>query len=341
LDVSLWHRSGHWDHYKENMYFTNIDEREFAVKPMNCPGAMIVFKSGQRSYRDLPLRLAEVGSVHRHEKSGVLHGLTRVRNFTQDDAHIFLMPEQIKEEVHALIDFIDEVYRVFGFEYKMELSTRPEKSIGSDAMWESATQGLRDALEAKGAAYTLNEGDGAFYGPKIDFHIRDSLKRSWQCATVQLDFAMPDKFELEYTGPDGEAHRPVVIHRVVYGSIERFFGILIEHFAGAFPLWLAPVHAVVIPVAPAFETYARAVSDQLKAAGLRAECDCSHETMKYKIRDAQTHQIPYMLIVGERERDGGAVSVRHRRQGDLGTQAVDGFVSRVQNEITTRALDTD
>jgi len=341
LDVSLWHKSGHWDNYKENMYFTQVDDREFAVKPMNCPGAMLVFKTGQTSYRDLPLRLAEVGSVHRHEKSGVLHGLTRVRNFTQDDAHIFLIPDQILEEVHALIDFIDEVYTKFGFDYTIELSTRPEKSIGSDEMWESATSGLRDALDAKGVDYVLNEGDGAFYGPKIDFHIRDSLKRSWQCATVQLDFAMPEKFDLEYTGADGNAHRPVVIHRVVYGSIERFFGILIEHFAGSFPTWLAPVQAMVIPVAPVFEGYAQEVQGRMRKAGIRAEADVSKESLKYKIRTAQNDKIPYMLVVGEREQDADSVSVRHRKAGDIGSQTIDAFVRRIQVEVATRSLDTD
>jgi threonyl-tRNA synthetase len=341
LDVSLWHRSGHWDNYKENMYFTEVDDREFAVKPMNCPGAMLVFKTGQTSYRDLPMRLAEVGSVHRHEKSGVLHGLTRVRNFTQDDAHIFLTPDQIQDEVHILIDFIDQIYSKFGFNYSIELSTRPEKSIGSDEMWETATSGLQNALDSKGIDYTLNEGDGAFYGPKIDFHIRDSLKRSWQCATVQLDFAMPDKFDLEYTGADGNLHRPVVIHRVVYGSIERFFGILIEHFAGAFPIWLAPVQAVVIPVAPAFEDYAINVRDRLRAGGVRADADRSNETLKYKIRTAQTDQVPYMLVVGERERDGNAVSVRQRRAGDIGDMSVDAFLARAQQEIANRSLDDE
>jgi threonyl-tRNA synthetase len=306
---------------------------------MNCPGGMLIYKTALRSYRDFPMRLAEVGTVHRHEKSGVLHGLSRVRMFTQDDAHIFMTEDQIQSEVIGIIDFVDSVYSVFGLEYAIELSTRPEKAIGTDEMWEVATNGLRNALDAKGVDYKVNEGDGAFYGPKIDFHIRDCLKRSWQCATIQLDFAMPEKFDLEYAGPDGNRHRPVVIHRVVYGAIERFFGILVEHFAGAFPVWLAPVHAVVIPVANAFNDYALEVRDRLFPAGLRIEADTKDETMKYKIREAQTHQVPYMLVVGGREQEGGAVSVRHRRQGDLGSMNVEEFLARIQEEIATKALD--
>jgi len=339
LDRVLWEKSGHWDHYKENMYFTQIDEREFAVKPMNCPGSMLVFKTDLRSYRDLPMRLAEVGTVHRHEKSGVLHGLTRVRMFTQDDAHHFLTPDQIQDEVLGIIDFISYVYTSFGFEYGVELSTRPAKSVGSDENWEKATNALREALEAKGMPYKINAGDGAFYGPKIDFHIRDSLKRSWQCATIQLDFSMPELFDLEYIGQDGNRHRPVVIHRVIYGSIERFLGILIEHFAGAFPLWLAPVQAIVVPVADAFDAYATSVRDRLRKAGIRAEMDLSPDTMKYKIREAQTRQIPYMLVVGERERGSDSASVRHRRKGDLGAQTLDALITKLQDEIATRALD--
>jgi threonyl-tRNA synthetase len=339
LDRGLWERSGHWDNYRENMYFTRIDERDFAIKPMNCPGGMLVFKAGQTSYRDLPMRLAELGTVHRHEKSGVLHGLFRVRMFTQDDAHIFMTPDQIQDEVIGVIDTVDAFYKLFGFEYAIELSTRPEKAIGSDEMWEGATDALRKALEAKGLEYTVNEGDGAFYGPKIDFHIRDSLKRSWQCATCQLDFAMPEKFDLEYTGPDGDAHRPVVIHRVIYGSIERFFGILVEHFAGAFPAWLSPVQAVVVPVANAFDDYAVQVRDRLRAEGFRAEADLSDDTMKYKIRTAQTQQVPYMLVVGERERGESAVSVRHRRRGDLGSQPLEAFLAALRDEVSRKALD--
>jgi len=339
LDRSLWEQSGHWDHYKENMYFTQIDERDFAVKPMNCPGGMLVYKSRMRSYRDLPLRWAELGTVHRHEKSGVLHGLTRVRMFTQDDAHIFMTEDQIQDEVIGIIDFVDYVYGIFGLEYSIELSTRPENSIGTDAMWDVATNSLRKALEAKGLPFKINEGDGAFYGPKIDFHVRDSLKRSWQCATIQLDFAMPEKFALEYIGSDGAAHRPVMVHRVIYGAIERFLGILIEHFAGAFPVWLAPVQAMVIPVADGLNDYAREAAGRLREAGLRAEADLSAETMKYKIRDAQTLQIPYMLVVGERERGSGGVSVRHRRQGDLGGMSLDDFMGRIKGEIASKTRD--
>jgi threonyl-tRNA synthetase len=339
LDRSLWEQSGHWDHYKENMYFTQIDERDFAVKPMNCPGGMLVYKSRMHSYRDLPLRWAELGTVHRHEKSGVLHGLSRVRMFTQDDAHIFMREDQIREEVLGVIDFVDYVYGIFGLEYTMELSTRPDNSIGSEEMWNIATEGLRSALEAKGLAYKINEGDGAFYGPKIDFHVRDSLRRSWQCATIQLDFAMPEKFELEYIGQDGQAHRPVMVHRVIYGAIERFLGILIEHFAGAFPVWLAPTQAVIIPVADGFLEYAEQVRKRLFELGIRVELDSSSETMKYKIREAQTQQTPYMLVVGDREAQTGAVAVRHRRQGDLGGMSLDAFIDRIQNEIKLKVRD--
>ncbi len=339
LDRSLWEQSGHWDHYKENMYFTQIDDRDFAVKPMNCPGGMLVYRSQMHSYRDLPMRWAELGTVHRHEKSGVLHGLSRVRMFTQDDAHIFMTPDQIQDEIIGVIEFVDRVYSVFGLEYAVELSTRPDNSIGTDEMWELATNALRNALEAKGMDFKINEGDGAFYGPKIDFHVRDSLKRSWQCATIQLDFAMPEKFELEYIGPDGQAHRPVMIHRVIYGAIERFLGILIEHFAGAFPVWLAPVQAVVIPIAAAHAEYARSVQKRLFDAGIRVEIDEGDDTMKYKIRQAQTQQVPYMLVVGDRERDTDAVSVRHRRQGDLGGMPFEQFLARVQEEIETKARD--
>jgi len=339
LERTLWEQSGHWDHYKENMYFTLIDDRDFAIKPMNCPGGMLVYKTRMHSYRELPLRWAELGTVHRHEKSGVLHGLSRVRMFTQDDAHVFMTEDQIQDEVIAIIDFVGYVYGIFGLEYSVELSTRPEDSIGTDEMWEVATSSLRNALEAKGLPFKINEGDGAFYGPKIDFHVRDSLKRSWQCATIQLDFAMPEKFELEYIGQDGQAHRPVMVHRVIYGAIERFLGILIEHFGGAFPVWLAPVQAVVIPVGDAFADYAREVYQRLFDAGLRVELDLSSETMKYKIRQAQTQQTPYMLVVGEREKEAGAVSVRHRREGDLGSMPVDEFLAKVQREVAEKTID--
>ncbi|MFO7976675.1 MAG: threonine--tRNA ligase [Candidatus Hydrogenedentota bacterium] len=339
LDRKLWEQSGHWDNYKENMYFTQIDERDFAVKPMNCPGGMLIYKSSLHSYRDLPLRLAEVGTVHRHEKSGVLHGLFRVRVFTQDDAHIFMTPDQIQDEVIDLIDFVDAVYSVFGLDYTVELSTRPEKSIGTKEMWDRATDALRNALDRKGIAYKINEGDGAFYGPKIDFHVRDCLKRSWQCATIQLDFAMPEKFDLEYVGPDGETHRPAMLHRVIYGAIERFLAVLIEHFGGAFPTWLAPVQCVVIPISDAQNDYACQVRDRLFDAGLRVQADLGDDTMKYKIRAAQTQQVPYMLVVGDRERESGGVSVRHRRQGDIGVMPLDAFSKRIQEEIAKKALD--
>ena len=341
LDRSLWERSGHWDHYRENMYFSQIDERDVAIKPMNCPGAMLVYKTGMRSYRELPLRLAELGTVHRHEKSGVLHGLTRVRMFTQDDAHIYLTIDQVQDEVMTLIDFVDRMYAVFGLEYHVELSTRPEKSIGSEQDWETATESLRAALDRKGLAYKVNEGDGAFYGPKIDFHIRDCLKRSWQCATIQLDFAMPEKFDLEYMGSDGERRRPVIIHRVIYGAIERFFGILVEHFAGAFPVWLAPVQVMVVPVGEHFNDYARQVREVLFAEGFRVDADLRDDTMKYKIREAQNQKIPYMLVVGEREQASGAVAVRHRKLGDLGAMPLDAFKSRLHGEIHAKALDPE
>ena len=339
LDRALWEQSGHWDHYKENMYFTKIDDRDFAVKPMNCPGGMLVYKSRMHSYRDLPLRWAELGVVHRHEKSGVLHGLSRVRMFTQDDAHIFMREDQIQSEVLGVIEFVDYVYGIFGLDYAIELSTRPDNSIGTDEMWNVATEGLRSALNAKGLPYKVNEGDGAFYGPKIDFHVRDSLRRSWQCATIQLDFAMPEKFELEYTGQDGQPHRPVMVHRVIYGAIERFLGILIEHFAGAFPVWLAPVQVVIIPVSDVFLEYAQSVRDRLFDAGIRVELDASSETMKYKIREAQTLQVPYMLVLGEREAQNSAIALRHRRQGDLGSMPLDAFMERLQGEIRTKSRD--
>lgn len=339
LDRTLWEQSGHWDHYKENMYFTKIDDRDFAVKPMNCPGGMLIYKTRLRSYRDLPLRMAELGTVHRHEKSGVLHGLVRVRMFTQDDAHIFMTPDQIQSEVIGVIEFVDYAYAVFGLDYHVELSTRPAKSIGTDGMWETATVALQDALKARKMTYKVNEGDGAFYGPKIDFHVRDSLGRSWQCATIQLDFAMPEKFDLKYIGPDGEQHRPVMIHRVIYGAMERFFALLVEHFAGAFPVWMAPVQVTVIPVTQAFNEYACQVRDLLADAGLRVEMDTSGETMRHKIREAQTQQIPYMLVVGEREQASHGVSVRHRRRGDLGNVPVKDFVARIQQEIASKALE--
>ncbi len=338
LHQNLWHRSGHWDHYKENMYFTKIDGEDYAIKPMNCPGGMLVYKNKMHSYRDLPLRLGELGLVHRHELSGVLHGLMRVRNFTQDDAHIFMLPEQIKDEITDLIAFIDKFYSVFGFKYHMELSTRPENSMGSDEDWEVATNALKAALEENGYEYILNEGDGAFYGPKIDFHLEDCLGRTWQCGTIQLDFQMPERFDLTYVGQDGEKHRPVMIHRVVFGSIERFIGIIIEHFAGAFPTWLAPVQVRVIPIAQGHHEYATVVADQLSGKGIRLEIDQRNEKLGYKIREAQMQKIPYMLIVGDQEKENNSVAVRSREEGDLGTVSLDEFTDNIAEEINSKTV---
>lgn len=332
LNKKLWETSGHWDHYRENMYTTEIDEEEFAVKPMNCPGGMLVYKSQPRSYRDLPLRIGELGLVHRHEKSGQLHGLMRVRCFTQDDAHIFMTQEQITDEIKGVMRLINEVYSKFGFIYHVELSTRPENSIGSDEDWELATQGLRKALEESGMEYVVNEGDGAFYGPKIDFHLEDSLGRTWQCGTIQLDFQLPMRFEAEYMGADGEKHRPIMIHRVVYGSIERFIGILIEHYAGKFPLWLAPVQVKVLPISEKFFGYAGDILQSLKAAGIRCEMDNRDEKIGYKIRSAQMEKVPYMLIVGQKEEESQTVSVRSREDGDLGSFALEDFVRKAAKE---------
>lgn len=332
LNKKLWETSGHWDHYRENMYTTEIDEEEFAVKPMNCPGGMLVYKSQPRSYRDLPLRIGELGLVHRHEKSGQLHGLMRVRCFTQDDAHIFMTQEQITDEIKGVMRLINEVYSKFGFIYHVELSTRPENSIGSDEDWELATQGLRKALEEIGMEYVVNEGDGAFYGPKIDFHLEDSLGRTWQCGTIQLDFQLPMRFEAEYMGADGEKHRPIMIHRVVYGSIERFIGILIEHYAGKFPLWLAPVQVKVLPISEKFFGYAGDILQSLKAAGIRCEMDNRDEKIGYKIRSAQMEKVPYMLIVGQKEEESQTVSVRNREDGDLGSFALEDFVRKAAKE---------
>lgn len=332
LNKKLWETSGHWDHYRENMYTTEIDEEEFAVKPMNCPGGMLVYKSQPRSYRDLPLRIGELGLVHRHEKSGQLHGLMRVRCFTQDDAHIFMTQEQITDEIKGVMRLINEVYSKFGFIYHVELSTRPENSIGSDEDWELATQGLRKALEEIGMEYVVNEGDGAFYGPKIDFHLEDSLGRTWQCGTIQLDFQLPMRFEAEYMGADGEKHRPIMIHRVVYGSIERFIGILIEHYAGKFPLWLAPVQVKVLPISEKFFGYAGDILQSLKAAGICCEMDNRDEKIGYKIRSAQMEKVPYMLIVGQKEEESQTVSVRSREDGDLGSFALEDFVRKAAKE---------
>lgn len=334
----LWENSGHWDHYKDNMYTTKIDDEDFAIKPMNCPGSILVYKHKPHSYRDLPIRMGELGIVHRHELSGALHGLMRVRCFTQDDAHIFMTMDQLMDEINGVIQLIDSVYKVFGFEYDLELSTRPEDSMGSDEAWEAATEALRKALEATGRPYKINEGDGAFYGPKIDFHLRDCIGRTWQCGTIQVDFQMPEKFDISYVGPDGEKHRPVMLHRVAFGSIERFIGILIEQFAGAFPLWLAPVQAQVIPVSERHLEYARAVQDKLAAANIRCEVDERNEKIGYKIREAQMMKIPYMLVVGDKEIEEGTVSVRSRRDGDLGAKSVDAFMADALKEIADKTL---
>ena len=336
LNRKLWETSGHWDHYKENMYTTVIDDTDFAVKPMNCPGGMLVYKSEPHSYRDLPLRMGELGLVHRHEKSGQLHGLMRVRCFTQDDAHIFMTPEQIPSEIKGVISIIDEVYTLFGFKYHVELSTRPEDSMGSDEDWETATNGLKSALDDLGLDYIVNEGDGAFYGPKIDFHLEDSLGRTWQCGTIQLDFQLPMRFNAEYTGEDGEKHQPIMIHRVVFGSIERFIGIIIEHFAGKFPTWLAPVQVKVLPVSEKSHDYAASVYEKLKESGIRAEIDNRDEKIGYKIREAQLKKIPYMLILGENESSTGCVSVRSRDNGDLGSNNLDDFIKDIKAEIESK-----
>ena len=336
LSRTLWETSGHWDHYKENMYTTVIDEQDFAIKPMNCPGGVLVYQSEPRSYRDLPLRMGELGLVHRHEKSGQLHGLMRVRCFTQDDAHIFMTPEQIRSEIKGVARLIDEVYQLFGFKYHVELSTRPDNSIGSDEDWEMATDALRDALDDLGLPYVVNEGDGAFYGPKIDFHLEDSIGRTWQCGTIQLDFQLPLRFQLEYTGADGEKHRPIMIHRVVFGSIERFIGILIEHFAGAFPTWLAPVQVRVLPISDKHQAYAKEVLQTLRDSGIRADLDTRTEKIGYKIREAQLKKIPYMLIVGAKEEETHTVSVRSRFQGDEGSKELSAFLSSVKEEIASR-----
>lgn len=332
LNKDLWIRSGHWDHYKENMYTSMIDNKEFALKPMNCPGGMLVYKSETHSYRDLPLRVGELGRVHRHELSGALHGLMRVRAFTQDDAHIFMLPEQIKSEILGVVKLIDEVYGTLGFKYNVELSTRPEDSMGTDEEWNMAENSLKEALNEGGLDYKINEGDGAFYGPKIDFHIEDSLGRSWQCGTIQLDFQLPQRFELEYIGRDGEKHRPIVIHRVIFGSIERFIGILIEHFAGKFPVWLSPIQVKVLPISDKFMDYSKEVMDKLRKAGIRCEIDARNEKTNYKIREARNERVPYMIIIGEKEKTRGDISVRSRKNGDEGSTSLKEFITRVQKE---------
>ena len=336
LNRSLWETSGHWDHYKNNMYTTVIDGEDYAIKPMNCPGGVLVYASEPRSYRDLPLRMGELGIVHRHEKSGQLHGLMRVRCFTQDDAHIFMTPEQIRDEIKNVAGLINQVYSLFGFKYHVELSTRPEDSMGSDEDWELATSSLQGALDDLGLDYVINEGDGAFYGPKIDFHLVDAIGRTWQCGTIQLDFQLPQRFELEYIGADGEKHRPIMIHRVCFGSIERFIGILIEHFAGAFPTWLSPVQVKVLPISEKYEEYAKSVKAALDATDIRAEIDLRSEKIGYKIREAQGQKIPYMLVVGQKEQADGTVSVRSRFKGDEGAEDLNVFIANIKAEITAR-----
>ncbi|GAB6990750.1 threonine--tRNA ligase [Paenibacillus pini] len=336
LNNRLWEQSGHWDHYKDNMYFTKVDETTFALKPMNCPGHMLIFKNSLRSYRDLPIRLSEFGQVHRHESSGALNGMMRVRTFCQDDAHLFVLPEQIQEEISRIITLIDHMYQVFGFEYRIELSTRPEDSMGSEELWDQAEQSLQHVLDNLGIQYRVNEGDGAFYGPKIDFHILDALKRSWQCGTIQLDFQMPEKFDLSYIGEDNQKHRPVVIHRAVYGSIDRFMGMLTEHFSGAFPIWLAPVQVKILPVSEHYIDYAYKVKKLCKEAGIRVEVDVRNEKLGYKMREAQLEKNPYMLVLGEAEKTSETVSVRKRGEGDLGVKRLDEIISQILEEIQAK-----
>lgn len=339
LNQDLWHRSGHWDHYKDNMYVVKIDDDDYAIKPMNCPGGMLAYKRKPHSYRDLPERMAELGLVHRHELSGALHGLMRVRCFTQDDAHIFMTPEQIESEIEGVVRLIDSFYSVFGFKYKLELSTRPENSMGTDEQWETATDALKKALETLGKDYEVNEGDGAFYGPKIDFHLEDSIGRTWQCGTIQLDFQMPERFDLTYVGQDGEKHRPVMIHRVVFGSIERFIAILTEHYAGAFPLWLAPEQVKIIPISENQIEYAHRVCEKLLSAGIRADVDDRNEKMGYRIREAQLQKIPYMLVLGEKERESDSVAVRNRKHGDMGVMSYGDFADKLAKEISEKSSD--
>ena len=336
LNRKLWETSGHWDHYKENMYFTKIDDEDYAVKPMNCPGGMLTYKTQLHSYRDLPLRMAELGLVHRHEISGALHGLFRVRNFTQDDAHIFMTPEQVEPEIQKTIDLFDEVYKTFGLTYKAELSTRPENSMGSDEIWEMATAALKKALDNRGLDYVINEGDGAFYGPKIDFHLKDSIGRTWQCGTIQLDMLLPEKFDLTYVGEDGKEHRPIMVHRVVYGSIERFIGILIENYAGAFPVWLTPVQIKILPITDKHLDYAKKLYDKFFSLGFRAEIDDRSEKTGKKIRDAQVKKIPYMIVIGDKEVETGVLPIRKYGSKDSVEMSTDDFISYVQKKISSR-----
>ena len=337
LNRQLWERSGHWDHYKNNMYTTKIDDEDFAIKPMNCPGGMLVYASEPHSYRDLPLRCGELGLVHRHELSGALHGLFRVRCFTQDDAHIFMTREQMKDEIKNVVRLFDEVYSTFGLNYEIELSTMPEDHIGTQTEWEENQNILKDAITDMGKSYVINEGDGAFYGPKLDFHIEDCLGRTWQCGTIQLDSQLPERFQLEYTGADGEKHRPIMIHRVVFGSIERFIGVITEHFAGAFPVWLSPVQARVMPITDRASDYAKQLAERLDQEGVRVDTDLRNEKIGYKIREAQMQKLPYMLVVGDKEAEAGTVSVRTRGGVDLGAMPVDEFIAKIKEEIKTRA----
>ncbi len=337
LNQQLWHRSGHWDHYKDNMYTTVIDEEDYAVKPMNCPGGMLVYKIEPHSYRELPLRMAELGLVHRHELSGALPGLFRVRCFTQDDSHIFMTREQMRDEIQDVVRLFDEVYSMFGLPYKIELSTMPEDHLGELDVWQFAEQTLQDAITDMGKTFEINEGDGAFYGPKLDFHLEDSLGRTWQCGTVQLDFQMPERFDLEYVGADGEKHRPVMIHRVVLGSIERFIGVITEHFAGAYPTWLDPVQVKVLPITDRTHEYAKEVASRLEAVGIRTEVDLRNEKLGFKIREAQMEKVPYKLVVGDKEAADGTVAVRTREE-DKGTMALEAFIEKIQEEISSRSM---
>ena len=337
LNEELWHKSGHWDHYKENMYFTQIDGANYAVKPMNCPGGMLVYKTRHHSYRELPMRVAELGLVHRHELSGALHGLMRVRSFTQDDAHIFMLPSQIKDEIMGVMDLFNVVYSTFGLSYHAELSTKPEKAMGSDEVWEVATSALQQALDERGMPYKINEGDGAFYGPKIDFHLKDSIGRTWQCGTIQLDMLMPERFDLTYVGEDGQRHRPVMIHRVAFGSMERFIGILIEHYAGAFPVWIAPLQVKILPITDRNMEYAQTLANKLREADIRVEVDERSEKIGYKIREAQMEKVPYMLVLGDKEAEAGMVAVRVRGQGDVGTMTFEAFEKMVNEAIANKA----
>ena len=338
LNEQLWRTSGHWDHYKDNMYFTKIDDADFAVKPMNCPGSMLVYKRKMWSYRDFPIRCGELGQVHRHELSGALHGLMRVRTFTQDDAHIFMLPEQVNDEIKAVAQFCDDVYKMFGFEYHVELSTRPEDSMGTDEEWEMAENALRAAIEEMGVPFVINEGDGAFYGPKLDFHLQDSLGRTWQCGTIQLDLQMPQRFDLTYVGADGEKHRPIMIHRVIFGSIERFIGILTEHCAGKFPLWLAPVQVRLMTVAEKFSDYALELAEKLEEAGIRVEADIRNEKIGKKLREARNERVSYMCVIGEKEVEAGTVTVRSGKAGELGEMSAEEFMDKLLAEIALKEM---